>query len=82
MGSNPWVGRWRRRNSRYFAGRNINWYSHRGKLFGGSSKKPDTELPHDPASHTKEWITVAGYSDVPGSLTAQAPVGGSADLGN
>uniref|UniRef100_A0A4W2IDV2 Uncharacterized protein n=1 Tax=Bos indicus x Bos taurus TaxID=30522 RepID=A0A4W2IDV2_BOBOX len=29
--------------------RNVNWYSHYGKQYGGSSKKLKTELVHDPA---------------------------------
>ena len=30
-------------------GGNINWYSHYGKQYGGSSKKLKIELPYDPA---------------------------------
>lgn len=29
----------------------VKWCSHSGKLQGGSSKKLDTELQYDPASH-------------------------------
>ena len=30
-------------------GGNVNWYSHYGKQYGGSSKKLKIELPYDPA---------------------------------
>ena len=32
------------------AGRNVNWCSHSGKQYGGSSKKLKMELAHDPAT--------------------------------
>ena len=35
--------------SLYTVDRNINWYSHYGKQYGGSSKKLKIELPNDPA---------------------------------
>ena len=33
----------------YTVDRNVNWYSHDGKLYGGFSKKLKIELPCDPA---------------------------------
>ena len=33
----------------YTADRNVNWCSHYGKQYGGSSKKLKIELPYDPA---------------------------------
>ena len=33
----------------YTVGGNVNWCSHYGKQYGGSSKKLKTELPYDPA---------------------------------
>ena len=30
-------------------GGNVNWYSHHGKQYGGSSKKLKIELPYEPA---------------------------------
>lgn len=43
----------------------MDWYSHRGKPVGGSSKKSDTESPHAPAipllvahaSKTKTYVS-------------------------
>ena len=32
----------------YIVGRNVNWYSHCGNQYGGSSKKLKIELPYDP----------------------------------
>ena len=34
----------------YTVDRNVNWYSHDGKLYGGFSKKLKIELPYDLAS--------------------------------
>ena len=33
----------------FTAGGNVNWYSHYGKQYGGSSEKLKIELPYDPA---------------------------------
>jgi len=34
----------------YTVDRNVNWYSHDGKLYGGFSKKLKIELPYNLAS--------------------------------
>ena len=38
-----------KREPSYTAGGNVNWGSHCGKQYGGSSKKLKIELPYDPA---------------------------------
>ena len=38
-----------KREPSYTIGRNVNWYSHCGKQYGGSLKKLKIELPYDPA---------------------------------
>ena len=39
---------WKREPS-HTVGGNVNWYSHYGKKYGGSSTKTKIELPYDPA---------------------------------
>ena len=38
-----------KRELSYTVGGNVNWYSHFGEQYGGSSKKLIMELPYDPA---------------------------------
>ena len=38
-----------KREPSYTVGGNVNWYSHYGKQYAGSSEKLKTELPYDPA---------------------------------
>ena len=38
-----------KREPSYTVGGNVNWCSHCGKEYGGSSKKLKIELPYDPA---------------------------------
>ena len=38
-----------KRELSYTVGGNVNWYSHYGEQYGGSSKKLKIELPYDPA---------------------------------
>ena len=38
-----------RREPSYTVAKNIHWYSHYEKQYGGSSKKLKVELPYDPA---------------------------------
>ena len=38
-----------KREPSYTVGGNVNWCSHYGKLYGGSTKKQKIKLPYDPA---------------------------------
>ena len=38
-----------KREPSYTVGGNVNWCSHYGKQYGGSSKKLKVEMPYDPA---------------------------------
>ena len=41
---------WKKRNSQFTVGGNVNWYSHYGKQYEDFSKKLRKELPYDPAN--------------------------------
>ena len=44
-----WQGREEKKELLCTVGGNVNWNSHSGKQYGGSSKKLKVELAHDPA---------------------------------